>query len=155
MMYPCVRIGSNEGTTVAAKDEDKPQVTADDIMSPKEMKPLFARAKRGGKVFCVIGFTKEKDGIILLDRKKPAKQLRGILLRQADEIGLEVEAPSLRFGEATVDKADDPKLITFTVNKDAPGALRLALLPQAKKAGFSDVEILVGGEGGDGDDDNV
>ena len=42
------------------------QAGPDDIMSPADMKPILASAKRGASARCAIGMTKDKDGVILL-----------------------------------------------------------------------------------------
>ena len=120
----------------------KNAATADDIMAPAEMKGILARAKRGDPASAVIGLTKEKDGVILLDKRKKPKQLFAILKKEAADAGLALEMPSLRFGIATVDP-DDTTMVTFTVNKEASGAMRPKLIVLLKKAGFSKVEIVV------------
>jgi hypothetical protein len=114
----------------------------DDIMSSAEMKPLLIKSKHE-PVSCVIGLTKEKDGIVFLDKKKKPKQLLAELKKQATKIKLELEAPSLRYGHALVDTEQDAGLVKFVVNKDASGALRPKLLEQLKKAGFAKLEISV------------
>jgi hypothetical protein len=117
--------------------------SADDIMSPADMKPILAHARHAGPVSCVIALTKEKDGVILLDKRKKPKQLLAELKKQAAAAGLDLEMPSLRFGRATVDTEQDAALLTFVVNKDASGAMRPRLLERVKKVGFSKVEIIV------------
>jgi hypothetical protein len=126
-------------------DADKKPASADDIMSPADMKPILAKARRGNPISCVIGMTKDKAGLILLDRKRRPKKLMAELKKQAADLGLEIEATSLRFGTASVDAEDDPKLIMFAVNKEPPGALRLKLIDQVKRAGFADLDITIGG----------
>jgi hypothetical protein len=115
----------------------------DDIMSPADMKPILAHARHAGPVSCVIALTKEKDGVILLDKRKKPKQLLAELKKQAASAGLDLEMPSLRFGRATVDTEQDAGLLTFVVNKDTSGAMRPRLLERVKKVGFSKVEIIV------------
>jgi hypothetical protein len=115
----------------------------DDIMSPADMKPILAHARHAGPVSCVIALTKEKDGVILLDKRKKPKQLMAELKKQAASAGLDLEMPSLRFGRATVDTEQDGGLLTFVVNKDTSGAMRPRLLERVKKVGFSKVEIIV------------
>ncbi len=111
-------------------------------MSSAEMKPLLIKSKRE-PVSCVIGLTKEKDGIVFLDKKKKPKQLLAELKKQATKIKLELETPSLRYGHALVDTDQDAGLVKFVVNKDASGALRPKLLEHLKKAGFAKLEISV------------
>lgn len=117
--------------------------SVDDIMSAAEMKPILALAKRGDEVSCVVGLTKKKDGVMLLDKRLPPKQLRDQLRKQADKIGLELEDSSLRFGKATVDSTDDPKLLMLAINKQGAGVLEQKLRERLKPAGFKDVEITV------------
>ena len=42
----------------------------DDIMTPADMKPMLAMSKRGDPASCAIALTKDKDGVILLDKRK-------------------------------------------------------------------------------------
>jgi hypothetical protein len=123
--------------------EKKGNAGPDDIMSPADMKPILALARHGDPVSCVIALTKEKHGVILLDKRKKPKQLMAALKKQAASAGLELEMPSLRFGRATVDREQDAGLLTFVVNKDAAGAMRPKLLERLKKVGFSKIEIVV------------
>jgi hypothetical protein len=115
----------------------------DDIMSPADMKPILAHAKHAGPVSCVIALTQDKDGVILLDKRKKPKQLLAELKKQAAGAGLDLERPTLRFGRATVDTAQEAGLLTFVVNKETSSAMRLKLLERVKKVGFSKVEIIV------------
>jgi hypothetical protein len=115
----------------------------DDIMSASEMKPILASAKHGTPASCAIGLTKAKDGVILLDKKRPPKQLLAEIKKKAAAAGLELDATSLRFGHAVVDAETDASLLTFTVNKEPSGALRPKLLDHVKKAGFGKIEITV------------
>jgi hypothetical protein len=133
---------------MAAKTEegDKPPPTVDDIMSTAEMKPILTRAKRGGEVSCVVGLTKDKDGVILLDRRIAPKQLRDQLKKQAEKIGLELADSSLRYGTATVDSEEDPKMLMLSINKQGAGVLEQKLRERVKSAGFKDVELTVGGK---------
>ena len=124
------------------KKGDK-KTSPDDIMDPKEMKPILAESKRGRPAACAIALTKDKDGVILLDKRKKPKKLLAELKKQATDLGLELETTTLRFGRAVVDADTDPKLLSLTVNKEAPGAMRPRLLEQIKKAGFSKLEIVV------------
>jgi len=121
----------------------KPPASPDDIMSPAEMKPILAIAKRGDPVSAVIGLTKDKDGVILLDKKVKPKALLAMLRKQAEQAGLEVDRTSLRFGTAAID--DDGKLVTFTLNKEAPGAYEMKMVVPLRKAGYSKVAFTVDG----------
>lgn len=123
-------------------DKKGKKATPDDIMSAAEMKPILAMARHGNPASCVIALTKDKEGVVLLHRRRAPKQLLAQLKKQAAGIGLELEVPTLRFGRAVVDQHESASLLTFTVNRDAPGSMRPKLLEQVRKAGFSRVEII-------------
>ena len=112
------------------------------LMSPAEMKPLLLLSKRE-PVSAVIGLTKGKDGLVLLDKRMKPRKLVAQLKKKAADAKIELDMTSVRFGRATVDTAVDSALVTFTVNKDAAGALKPKLLTHLKKAGFSKCEIVV------------
>ena len=112
------------------------------LMSPAEMKPLLLLSKRE-PVSAVIGLTKGKDGLVLLDKRVKPRKLVAQLKKKAADAKIELDMTSVRFGRATVDTAVDSALVTFTVNKDAAGALKPKLLMHLKKAGFSKCEIIV------------
>jgi len=114
----------------------------DAIMSPAEMKPLLMMSKRE-PVSAVIGMTKDKDGVILLNRRLKPKKLLAQLKADARKAKLELDLTSLRFGKAEVDTERDSALIMFTVNKDPPGALRMKLLEVVKRVPFQKIEIDV------------
>jgi hypothetical protein len=116
--------------------------TADDIMSSAEMKPLLTKSKQE-PVSCAIGLTKDKDGIVLLDKKLRPKQLLAELKKKAAKVKLDLDAPTLRFGQAHVDTEQEAGLVKFVVNKDTGGAMRPKLLEHLKKAGFGKLEIVV------------
>lgn len=112
------------------------------LMSPAEMKPLLLLSKRD-PVSAVIGLTKAKDGVVFLAKKVRPRKLMAQMKKRAADARLDLEMTSLRFGRAAVDTAVDSALVTFTVNKEAAGALRPKLLVQLKKAGFAKCEIVV------------
>jgi hypothetical protein len=115
----------------------------DAIMAPAEMKPILALSKRGTPISCAIALTKEKEGVILLHKKLKPKKLLAELKKEAADAGLALDATTLRFGRAEVDVDVDPGLLTLIVNKDAPGAMRLKMLEQVRKAGYKAVEITI------------
>lgn len=112
------------------------------LMSPAEMKPLLLLSKRE-PVSAVIGLTKGKDGVVFLAKKVKPRKLVAQVKKHAADAKIELDMTSLRFGRATVDSAVDSAMVTFTVNKEAAGALKPKLLPQLKKAGFAKCEIVV------------
>lgn len=120
-----------------AKTED-----GDAIMPAAKLKPLLMRSKQE-PVFCAIGLSKAKDGVILLDKKAKPRKVLALLKAAAKKEKVDLEGSSLRFGHASVDTDVDSALVTFTVNKDAPGPLRIGLLAHLKKAGFGKCEIVV------------
>ncbi|HEY0265437.1 MAG TPA: hypothetical protein VGC16_01715 [Rhizomicrobium sp.] len=125
---------------MADKKGGKKEATAEDIMSPADMKMVLASAKRGNPASCAIALTKDKDGVILLDRKKKPKQLSAMLKKEAASAGLVLDMPSIRFGRAVIPE-DDSAQVNFVVNKDASGAMRPKLLVLLKKAGYQKLEI--------------
>jgi hypothetical protein len=119
-----------------AKVEDEP------LMSPAEMKPLLMLSKRQ-PVNCAIGMTRDKMGVILLDKKAKPRKMLALLKKKAAGAKLELDMASCRFGQAMVDAAENSQLVQFVVNKETSGAMRPKLLEQIKKAGFGKCEIRV------------
>ena len=54
-----------------------------------------------------------------------------------------MDAASLRFGKAEVDTEYDPGMVRFFVNKEAPGKMRIGLIPLFKQISYSKVEFNV------------
>jgi len=123
------------------------------LMSPAEMKPLLLLSKRE-PVSAVIGLTKGKDGVVFLAKKVKPRKLVAQVKKQAADANIELDMTSLRFGRAAVNSAVDSALVTFTVNKEAAGALKPKLLPQLKKVGFAKCEIVVDASLENEDDDS-
>jgi outer membrane protein OmpA-like peptidoglycan-associated protein len=122
--------------------DKKGGVATDTIMSPAEMKPLLMLSKHQ-PVSAVVGMTKDKDGVILLSRRLKPKKLLVQLKADARKAKVDLDITSLRFGKAEVDTDKDSGLVMFTVNKDAPGALRMKLLELIKRVPLAKVEIDV------------
>lgn len=114
-----------------------------EIMKPAEIKAILAQARRGNPASCAIALTKEKDSVILLDKRKKPKAVLGDLKKAASSAGIVLDGTTLRFGRATVDAEVDSSLLVLMVNKEAPASMRLGLLEQLKKAGFGKLEIIV------------
>jgi hypothetical protein len=131
--------GGNQTGDTAMADKSG-GAAADNIMSPAEMKPLLMLSKRE-PVNAVIGMTKNHEGVILLSKRIKPKKLIAQLKADARKVKIELDATSLRFGKAEVDTDKDASLVIFTVNKDAPGALRIKLLELVKRVSYSKVEI--------------
>jgi len=113
---------------------------SDDIMSPAELKPLLTMSKRE-PVNAAIGMTKDHEGVILLSRRIKPKRLLAQLKADARKAKIDLDVTSLRFGKAEVDTDIDPGLVQFTVNKEAPGALRMKLLELLKRVPYAKVDI--------------
>jgi len=125
-------------------------------MLASELRALLKKAKRR-PMSCVVALTKDKQGVILLDRRKKPRKLMGELRGQAKAAGLELDATTIRFGRASVDGASDSAQVNITVNKPVPGAMRLALLPQLRAAGMQrctiNVDEAIEAEADDGEDE--
>jgi hypothetical protein len=119
------------------------QAGPDDIMTHAEIKAVLAFAKRGDPASCAIALTKDKDGVLLLDKKRKPKAVLNELKKKAGAAGLELETTSFRFGRAVVDTENDPGLLSLVINKDSPGVMRPKLLERVKKAGFMKLELTV------------
>lgn len=114
----------------------------DDIMAAAAMKPLLMLSKRE-PVFCALGLTSDKSGVILLHKTMKPKKVMAELRNQAKKIKLELDNATLRFGTAEVDTEVDSALVLFRVNKEAPGMLGAKLREHLKKAGIAKVEFVV------------
>ncbi len=125
-------------------------------MPAAELRALLKKAKRR-PMSCVIALTKDKQGVILLDRRRKPRKLMGELRSQAKAAGLELDTASIRFGRASVDGASDSAQVNIAVNKPVPGAMRLALLPQLRAAGMQrctiNVDEAIETETDDGEDE--
>lgn len=113
---------------------------AEAIMSLAEMKPILNLSKRQ-PVGCALALTKDKQGIILLDKKIQGRKLGALLKTAAAAAKVELDMGTLRFGHASIGEGD--ATIHFTVNKEAPSALRPKMLEHLKKAGFGKCDISV------------
>ncbi len=117
-------------------------MAAENIMSVGEMRPVLALAKAGTPVGCAVAFTKDRDGLMLVDRKLPPKKALAGLRKKAAGEKLVLDAASLRFGWATV-AAEDTATLLIKVNKPASAALRAGLMETVKKCGFSKLEFQI------------
>ncbi len=91
-------------------------------MSPAELRAALKRA--GDKpASCVIGLTKTRQAVILLDRLKKPRKLLGEAKAQAKTAGLDLDLASLRFGRVSV----SGKEAGFTVNKAVAPAVQQAM----------------------------
>ena len=111
-----------------------------DLMSPAEMKPLLVQSKRK-PVSCAVGMTKDKQGVLLLDRKVKPRKLMAELKSRAKSEGVDLDMVSVRFGRVAV--GTDDGTAVFTLNKAAPAALRMKLVEKLRPAGVRKVELGV------------
>ena len=111
-------------------------------MTPEELRPLLKIARRR-PVTCAVATTKDRQGVVLLDKKLKPRKLAAVLKQKARAGGVELDPATIRFGRTSVDGASDAAKVTFTVHKAAPGAMKMALLPNLRPAGFQRCEFVV------------
>ena len=111
-------------------------------MTPAEMKPLLRIARRR-PVACAVVLTRDRQPVLLLDRKLKPRKLAAMIRQQARNEGIDLDAATIRFGRARVDGASDAGKVTFTVHKAAPSSMRQAILPALRGAGLQRCEFVV------------
>ena len=79
----------------------------------------------------------DRSAIVSLARNRTGKQLTAVLKKDNDDPRL------VLWGTAKVDMADDPKKVTFTLNKEPTGVERLLKLT-LKATGYTRVAITKG-----------
>ena len=99
-------------------------------MPPAELRTALKKAGRKPAA-CVIGLTKGRDAVILLDRLKKPRKLLAEAKAQAKAAGLDLDLPSLRFGRVSV----SGKEAGFTVNKAVAPAAQQAMKAPMRAAG--------------------
>ena len=120
-----------------AEKDDKPKSEGTG-MDKQMLKRLLARARRVA-VKAAIGQGDAKgggQGLVLLNHVAPPKQLMRTLREQFPT------ASKFCFGTVSVDRDVDPKLVTFRMNRRAPGLDR-RLRKTLKGTGYSKVAIEV------------
>jgi hypothetical protein len=133
-----------EGFVAMAKDDKKgkKQASPDDIMSVSEIRPLLKLAKGGKPVSAVVGLSAEGEAVLLMHKQAAPKKLRSMLIKQAQDAGLDLDVRSVRFGRATTDEADEG-VLKLTVNREPSGsALHMQVKKRVKPAGFGDVVFI-------------
>lgn len=115
---------------------------AEQVMEPGRLKPLLMLSKRE-PVNCAVALTKDKDGVILLDKKRKPRGVAADLKKRAAAASITLDAPTVRFGRAEVDTEADPGLVKLVVNKEASAVMRPKLLVYLKRSGFQRCEIIV------------
>jgi hypothetical protein len=127
-----------------AKDDKKgkKQASPDDIMSISEIRPLLKLAKGGKPVSAVVGLSSEGEAVLLMHKQAAPKKLRSMLIKQAQDAGLDLDVRSLRFGRASTDEGDEG-VLKLTVNREPSGsALYMQTKKRVKPAGFGDVIFI-------------
>jgi hypothetical protein len=113
----------------------------DDIMAIGDMRPMLKLAKGGKPISAAVGLSADGDALILLHKQANPKQLRGQLIDRAEEIGLEIDKRSVRYGRAAVSD-DDETTLRLTINREPSGSvLERELKRRVKPAGFSNVVL--------------
>ncbi len=111
----------------AAKDGDE----AGDLMSPAELRGALKKADTRGKPSsCVVGLTRDKRAVILVDHLPKPRKLLASAKAQGQAAGLDLDLASLRFGRMSV----SGKQVDITVNKAVAPALELKLRPVMRAA---------------------
>jgi hypothetical protein len=113
-------------------------------MSSGEMRAILASAKRGSEVSCAFALTGDRLGLALMDRRVAPKQLKDNLKKLATGKGMELARGMTRYGIATIDAAENAKVVRLALNKDAPSALRQQIRVLIKDAGFKSIDFSVG-----------
>ncbi len=130
--------------TKAAKDDGKKaatEVDPDDFMSKADLKAALAVAEGGKPVPCALGMTRDKrHGLVLLAKRGRGKALMGDLQDTADELSIELDTGSLRYGRASIDPKD-PHLVTFAVHKEALGAMWTPIQKRMAKVGYNRINF--------------
>jgi hypothetical protein len=123
----------------------KKPASPDDVMTASELKPVLrlVKSEGGAEVGCAVGLTEDRDAVILVSKKEKPKRVRALLLKKAKDVGLSLNATSVRFGRATLDPADDAVLLIKINKGPTEGPLPLALRKRTKPAGFSNVVFTI------------
>lgn len=128
----------------AAKDDKKKpaaEVDPDDFMSKTDLKAALAVAEGGTPVPCALGMTRDKrHGLVMLAKRGRGKALAGDMEDTAEELDVELDTGSIRYGRASIDP--HANLVTFTVHKEAPGAMWTPIQKRMMKAGYGRINIV-------------
>ena len=118
-------------------------------MTAAELRPVLMQSKRK-PVSCAVGLTKDRQAVVLLDRKMKPRKLMAEFKSRAKGAGLELDMTSVRFGRVALQGEDGTA--AFTVNKTAPKAMEVGLTRKLRPAGVRKVEIGVDAKLEDEDD---
>ena len=112
------------------KDEDSEG--GGGLMPPAELRAALKKADTRGKPSsCVVGLTRDKQAVILVDHLPKPRKLLAQVKGQGQAGGLDLDVPSLRFGRVSV----SGRQVDITVNKAVAPALELKLRPVMRGAG--------------------
>jgi len=122
--------GGSGGDGKAAKDDAGE--AGGGLMPPAELRAALKKADtRGRPSSCVVGFTRDKRAVILVDHLPKPRKLLAQVKAQGQAAGLDLDVPSLRFGRVSV----SGRQVDITVNKAVAPALELKLKPVMRGAG--------------------
>jgi hypothetical protein len=130
------------------KSDKKPEkeASADDIMPLGGIKALLKQVKKdGGKeVSCAVCLPEgdKNEAVILLDRVMGPKGVRKHLIKEAKEVGFELDERSIRFGKASMDPNDETILL-IKVNKLPSGEALTKAIRKRVKSLFKAVEFSI------------
>ena len=104
-------------------------------MTKGEMRKLLMRSKEE-PVACAVGIGDNSNiGLMVLHRTKRGKMMESVLKEAVPQV------KAARFGTATVDMDDDPKLVLLSLNRGLAGIGR-KLVKTLKGTGFTKVRIV-------------
>ena len=138
-----------DGVIAMAAREAEGGESGGDLMAVAELRPVLMQSKRK-PVSCAVGLTKDKQAVVLLDRKMKPRKLMAEFKSRAKGAGLELDMTSVRFGRVALQGEDGT--VAFTVNKAAPKAMEVGLTRKLRPAGVRKVEIGVDAKLEDEDD---
>ena len=102
------------------------------LMPPADLRAALKKADTRGKPSsCVVGLTRDKQAVVLVDHLPKPRKLLAQVKAQGQASGLDLDVPSLRFGRVSV----SGKQVDITVNKAVAPALELKLKPVMRAAG--------------------
>ena len=102
------------------------------LMPPAELRAALKKADTRGKPSsCVVGLTRDKRAVILVDHLPKPRKLLAQVKAQGQAGSLDLDVPSLRFGRVSV----SGRQVDVTVNKAVAPAVELKLRPVMRGAG--------------------
>ena len=111
------------------------------LMEPAELRAALRLAREQPR-FCAVALTKERQAVVLLDKRVKPRKLATKLKADARAARIELDPSTIRFGRAAVDGASDNGRVVFTVQKDAPASMQRAMLPVLRPVGYQRCEFV-------------